>query len=165
MDLGLASRTRYRAPGPTLGLSGFSDIFNYLSLSFALFFIGVYLIYNIMLVSGIQQSDSCMCVFIYIYTHMHRLPGGTMVRNLLTNAGDTCPIPGLGRFPGEGMATHSNILTWTISWREEPGGLQSFGLQELDMTQQMRVCMRTRAHTHTHTCSSDSLFLWVITKY
>ena len=48
------------------------------------------------------------------------------------------------------MATHSNILTWTISWREEPRGLQSFGLQELDMTQQMSVCMHTRAHTHTH---------------
>ena len=92
-----------------------------------------------------------VCVYVYIYTHMHRLPGGTMVRNLLANAGDTCPIPGLGRFPGERMATHSNILTWTISWREEPGGLQSFGLQELDMTQQMSAFMRTRAHTHTHT--------------
>ena len=49
------------------------------------------------------------------------------------------------------MATHSNILTWTISWREEPGGLQSFGLQEFDMTQQMSAIIRTRAHTHTHT--------------
>ena len=37
------------------------------------------------------------------------------------------------------MATHSNILTWTISWREEPGGLQSFGPQELDMTQQLSL--------------------------
>ena len=25
----------------------------------------------------------------------------------------------------EGMATHSGILTWTIPWTEEPGGLQS----------------------------------------
>ena len=23
----------------------------------------------------------------------------------------------------KGMATHSNILAWRISWREEPGGL------------------------------------------
>ena len=38
MDFVLAPRTRYRAPGPTLGLSGFSDISNYLSLSVALFF-------------------------------------------------------------------------------------------------------------------------------
>jgi len=27
------------------------------------------------------------------------------------------------------MATHSNILTWRISWTEEPGGLQYMGLQ------------------------------------
>ena len=29
------------------------------------------------------------------------------------------------------MATHSSILTWTISWTEKPGGLQSMGLQRL----------------------------------
>ena len=27
------------------------------------------------------------------------------------------------------MATHSRILAWEISWTEEPGGLQSMGLQ------------------------------------
>ena len=27
------------------------------------------------------------------------------------------------------MATHSNILAWEIPWTEEPGGLQSTGLQ------------------------------------
>ena len=34
-------------------------------------------------------------------------------------------IPGSGRSPGGGMATHSSILAWRISWTEEPGGLQS----------------------------------------
>ena len=29
----------------------------------------------------------------------------------------------------KGMATHSSILAWKILWREEPGGLQSMGLQ------------------------------------
>ena len=29
----------------------------------------------------------------------------------------------------EGMATHSSILAWRIPWTEEPGGLQSTGLQ------------------------------------
>ena len=28
------------------------------------------------------------------------------------------------------MATHSSILAWEIPWTEEPGGLQSMGLQE-----------------------------------
>ena len=29
------------------------------------------------------------------------------------------------------MATHSSILSWKISWTEEPGGLQSVGLQRV----------------------------------
>ena len=32
------------------------------------------------------------------------------------------------------MATHSSILAWEIVWTEEAGGLQSMGLQQLDMT-------------------------------
>ena len=31
----------------------------------------------------------------------------------------------------EGMATHSSILAWRIPWTEEPGGLQSIGLDTL----------------------------------
>ena len=32
----------------------------------------------------------------------------------------------------KGMAIHSSILAWKIPWTEEPGGLQSMGLQESD---------------------------------
>ena len=31
----------------------------------------------------------------------------------------------------KGMATHSSVLAWRISWTEEPGGLQSVGLQRV----------------------------------
>ena len=31
----------------------------------------------------------------------------------------------------EGMATHSSILAWRIPRAEEPGGLQSMGLQRV----------------------------------
>ena len=31
----------------------------------------------------------------------------------------------------EEMATHSSILAWEILWAEEPGGLQSTGLQRV----------------------------------
>ena len=31
----------------------------------------------------------------------------------------------------EGMATHSSILAWRISWTEEAGGLQSMGSQRV----------------------------------
>ena len=30
------------------------------------------------------------------------------------------------------MATLSSILAWEISWMEEPGGLQSIGLQKVE---------------------------------
>ena len=29
------------------------------------------------------------------------------------------------------MATHSSVLAWRIPWTEEPGGLQSMGLQRV----------------------------------
>ena len=32
---------------------------------------------------------------------------------------------------GKGMATHSSVLAWRIPWTEEPGGLQSMGLQRV----------------------------------
>ena len=31
----------------------------------------------------------------------------------------------------KGMATHSSILAWRISWVQEPGGLQSMGSQRV----------------------------------
>ena len=34
----------------------------------------------------------------------------------------------------KGMATLFSIFAWRIPWTEEPGGLQSMGLQESDMT-------------------------------
>ena len=67
------------------------------------------------------------------------LPGGTMVKNLPANAADTGYV---GSFPGgggagegdpleKGMATHASILAWKIPRTEEPGGLQSMGLQRV----------------------------------
>ena len=35
------------------------------------------------------------------------------------------------------MATHPSILAWRIPWTEEPGGLQSTGWQESDMTERL----------------------------
>ena len=40
-------------------------------------------------------------------------------------------------------ANHSSILVWEIPWTEEPGGLQSMGSQEMDMTQRLN---RHRCH-------------------
>ena len=39
----------------------------------------------------------------------------------------------------EEMATQSSILAQKILWTEEPGGLQSMGLQELDATKYIQA--------------------------
>ena len=53
-----------------------------------------------------------------------------MVENTPADAGDAHSIPGLGRSPGGGMATRSDIFARRIPGTEEPGGLWSMGLQE-----------------------------------
>ena len=53
-----------------------------------------------------------------------------MVKNPPANAGDTgdsCSIQ--EDLLEEGMATHSSILAWRISWTEEPREGPSIGLQ------------------------------------
>ena len=59
-----------------------------------------------------------------------------MEKNPPANAGDAGLIPGFGKIPlEEEMTSHSSILAWRIPWTEEPGGLQSIGLQESDLTE------------------------------
>ena len=50
------------------------------------------------------------------------------------NARDLNSTPESGRSPGEGNGNPLSILAWEIPWTEEPGGLQSMGLQELGKT-------------------------------
>ena len=57
-----------------------------------------------------------------------------MLKNPPANAvdiRDTCLIPGSGRSPGRGHDTSSSILVGRTPWREEPGRLQSIGLQRV----------------------------------
>jgi len=58
-------------------------------------------------------------------------PDGSDSKESACNAGNLGSTPGSGRSPGERMATHSNVLAWRIPWTEEPGGLQSMGLQRV----------------------------------
>ena len=67
---------------------------------------------------------------IILHTHTHTgFPGGSDGKESACNEGDPISIPGWGRPLEKGMATHSRILVWRISWTEEPGGLQSMELQ------------------------------------
>ena len=57
-----------------------------------------------------------------------------VIKNLFANAEDirdAGSIPELGRSLKQEMAIHSSILAWRIPWTEEPGGLQSMGLQRV----------------------------------
>ena len=47
------------------------------------------------------------------------------------NAGDLGFIPESEMSLEKEIAIHSSILAWEISWIEEPGGLQSMGLQRV----------------------------------
>ena len=39
------------------------------------------------------------------------------------------------------MATHFSILAWRIPWTKESGRLQSMGMQESDMTEQLTLLL------------------------
>ena len=64
--------------------------------------------------------------------------GGSDGKESACNVGDLGSIPGGQEEPLEkGMTTDSSILAWRIPWTEEPGGLQSMGFKELDVTEQL----------------------------
>ena len=56
-------------------------------------------------------------------------PGGSEGKESACNAGDLGSSPDVGRSLEKAAATHSSILAWRTPWTEEPGGLQSTGLQ------------------------------------
>ena len=77
-----------------------------------------------------------------------------MVKNPPANAGvteDASSIPGSGRSLKEETATHSSIRAWEIPRTGSHDGLQSWGHEESDTTEQLSVCAHTHTHTHTHT--------------
>ena len=53
------------------------------------------------------------------------------VKKSVCNVGDPGSIPGSEDPLEKEMAAHSSILAWGIPGTEEPGGLQSMGLQRI----------------------------------
>ena len=60
------------------------------------------------------------------------------------------------------MATHSSIVAWRIPWTEEPGRLQSMGLQS--QTQLNQLSTSTMVVFITHTFLLHILLLVLATK-
>ena len=60
-----------------------------------------------------------ICFILLISPHNFLgFPGGSMVKNPPTNAGDVDLIPGSGRPLEKEMATHPSTLAWEIPWTE-----------------------------------------------
>ena len=59
------------------------------------------------------------------------LPGCSVNKESAYNAVNPGSILGWADPLEKGMATHSSILAWRIPWTEEPGELQSMGLQRV----------------------------------
>ena len=50
----------------------------------------------------------------------------------------------------EEMASQSSLLAWRIPRTEESGGLQSWGLKELDTTEQLKHNLKRYMHPMVH---------------
>ena len=64
---------------------------------------------------------------------------GNSVKNLPAVQGTQVQSLGLEDPLEKQMATHSSVLAWKSLWTEEPGGLQSVDLQELDTTERLTL--------------------------
>ena len=58
------------------------------------------------------------------------IPGGSDSKASACNAGDPVRFLSWEDPLEKEMATHSGIPAWEMPWTEEPGGLQSMGMQK-----------------------------------
>ena len=95
-------------------------------------------------------------------------PGGSVVRNL--PAKQETRVQSLGQEDPleKEMATYSSILAWRIPWTEEPGRLQSMGLQRVKhdlVTEQQQQDVYTVGggiYFHSHLVNVCNLYCRVV---
>ena len=81
--------------------------------------------------------------FLYLIEHNYF---GSAVKRKKKSAFNAGTAGDLGLTPGgedplkESSATHFGILGWRIPWTEEPGGLQSMGLQRVGHKATLHIC-------------------------
>ena len=96
---------------------------------------------NICLVSIISPLGSYIFLnnlILYLQHGIRWSLFGSTDKQSTCNAGDTADvglIPGSERSPGGGNGNPLQYSCWEIPWTEESGGLQSVGLQKVDMTE------------------------------
>ena len=66
----------------------------------------------------------------------------------------------------KGMAIHPSILAWRIPWKEEPGRLQSIGLQRVGCDWSNLVCTHVMSSTSIHIVEKvagfPSFYGWIL---
>ena len=80
-----------------------------------------------------------------LVTMLKGFPGGSVLKLLPANTGNTGSIVGWEDPLEEEMATHSRIPAWEIPWTEEPGRLQFIGSQRVGhdlATKQQQSCLK-----------------------
>ena len=79
--------------------------------------------------TSLQIRDLVSGPDLLIFCMILGFPGGSVVK--IDNAGHVSLIPGLGRSPGGGNGNPLQYSCLEIPWIEEPGGLQSMGLERV----------------------------------
>ena len=87
---------------------------------------------GVIFISHFIYTQTCVCVCVCVCVHMRASQVALVVKNTPVNAGDirnVGSIPGLGRCPGGGHATHSTLLIPSVVCISmQPYGPQPTGL-------------------------------------
>ena len=77
------------------------------------------------------RASSSFLIYTLIFLEARASPVAQMVKNLPASQENWVQSLRWEDPPEKGMAAHSSTLAWRIPWTEEPGGLQSMGLQRV----------------------------------
>ena len=101
--------------------------------------------HNEQILSGWCLSDSLHLIFVHCVWCLLGFLGGSDGKESICNMEDLGSVPGLGRSPGEGTATHSNILAWKIpmdrgAWQATVHGVTKSWTQLSDFHLHIPAC-------------------------
>ena len=102
-------------------------------------------------------------LLLYSTSHLG-FPGASVVKNLPANAGRNAQEVQIQSQGGKDllekeMATHSSILVWRTPWTEEPGGLQSMGMQRF----RHNLATEHISHSATHGYENCTIYILHLT--
>ena len=123
-----------------------------------IFFIRGYLIYRVMF--QVFSKMIQLCIYMYL-----GFPLGSVVKESPYNEGDLSSIPGLGRYAQSDMTRLSRILSWRISWTEEPSRLQSIESQRVGHIWIKWACTGTNPYIYSFTNSFFHLCCYRISSW